>query len=455
MHSKTEGEETFISLPPEVPPRYIVMNGQNRKDFAEKTKKSIDQIEKFQTHCYNQCVVKPRLYAFEPTTPLNLQTDLQKYVYSKILNLQDKYNAMYQKIHSNYLVIVSLISEYLKKQMQIGNFAEAALNIIAKDMRLEISNSTEMTSLQNKILSLDFYASKIAPYTKFPDINFEIVISNLKETAKHADLSLSYCIPTIFDDVLVMYIETHQKMNKFYHEFIQPMKEKKLVDLTHFDNLVKIFVDEIHITDKSCSIVLRNSLLRIIFDDLYTDLIDFNSDIDNDIIEKLSFAQKATSRELNISISLMTEQYIDIPFIELTQGKLKPALKHLEKIDFFTNPIDIVYSVHKCLSEIDLFVKNANLEQKYGPFTDMFEGQQTGSALSFDDCFSIFWPIFSVLPPAGIGMMVNMMNTKIKGLRLSSQLEFAKLILASALDYSRDIDLNQLKQEADMNKMNT
>lgn len=432
--------------PPDLPIRYIIMNGPMRDDFAIKTKKSIEELEDFKKKCFEECVAKHKFYTYEPKeTPL-LVTNEQYFVYAKLKDLQDKYNRIYQKIFADFLVKATLVLEFVVDQQKQGTSAVGLVKVLLNDLKKTFSDHEKLRSYKFKIVALDNYARRVSVYTQFPAIPLDIVLSNLKESAKIVDLTTGYCKPTIFDDVFSIYLRTNTEMMKIVSNYLKPMKEAKQLDLSQINQIYKSIASVIPITNKSSGIVLRNSIIRYFFDELYQDIFVFDPNCDDVLMKKISVTQFATPRQLQIPSSLMTEQYMDTPFTVLARKQLSEATSHLQSLPFFVSGNDIVYSVHCTLAAIDKFVKAANMEQKYGPFTDMFEDQKNGSTLSFDDCFAIFWPLFCSQQPSGISLLVKMISN-CKDLRLSSPLEFAKLMLASVIDYSQGVDTKEMVEE--------
>ena len=204
-------------------------------------------------------------------------------------------------------------------------------------------------------------------------------------------------------------------------------------------------------------IVLRNSIWRIIFDVYYV----FNpsflmSGQDDQFAEKCTFISSLSPAALGLSESLFTAQQMDTPIMNLVKEnkQIKEISEEFSILHFFTCPIDVLWSLQKCISMITQLARSVELEKKLGPFMGMVEDEQVQGKrarfMSFDDLFSLFFAILAADPPRNAVALCDCLKSIPDGL-MSQQRSHARATFVGAVEHILGFTEEQLvKVEEDI-----
>ena len=140
----------------------------------------------------------------------------------------------------------------------------------------------------------------------------------------------------------------------------------------------------------------------------------------NEFCSKCQQIISMTPTELAVTDFLIKPGYEDMPFTEmaLSDSNIQKAAEYLEEIQFYTTPIDISNLIYLAMKSIEQFA-NAN---------------SGTSSLSFDDLFSIFYPIFAMRPATNCQAVSDFLSG-MQGFIFSPTFDFTRMVYTSAVSY--------------------
>lgn len=293
-----------------------------------------------------------------------------------------------------YYVYLSNPKKIKKRQIQF-------LNEIEKNFELHSENLDEDDDNQGEECSVDCMIDELTT----------ISIKNLKETN---------------------FISFHSDNEKISFKVI----EEKIFDL-------------LEIQKPEEQIILKTSLIRIIFDRLYqypefSDLLSSQNDQENSIKfqKKCEVMCSKTPSEMQISSSLLLNDQMNQPFKSIIDNDdlyLKKAVDFLQFLPLYTNPIDILAHIYLALKECETFLnyensKNLDAQQIGSNDPNIDPKDEEKNNISFDDIFPIFCAILSYCHPSNCLGIAHFLDI-IKGFIFNSQLNYANSIFVSAVSY--------------------
>lgn len=162
---------------------------------------------------------------------------------------------------------------------------------------------------------------------------------------------------------------------------------------------------------------------------------------------KCSLIRSTTPRILKISTSVIRKDLMDYPFTSLVKmsSDLQAASMNLQMIQFLTNPLDIIDLIYQAIKCIEKFVDNSSNDIKSGQVhkDQSKKAIPKVNTMSFDDFFSLFWPLFA-LNPIGNCLTVASLLTSVTNYSISSPFDFVKLLYVSAVEYTQTVNLKEL-----------
>lgn len=453
----------------------------NRGDNLEIFDQQINQLEElFQIYTQKvQDMSVPKSY-FNSATSIYISNKIfycSCYLFSKEIKLFRFKEYLYSKTIS---IIASIISEMKKKKEEKSEITYCQIDELEIFLNNKINNNSYVLKAQDKI---DRLISFIHPYGNAEIPVFQLKVA-LEESIKNLNDLCDCSSYGSFDDFLYYYIylSNPKKIKKNRYPFLtdseknfdlpegkQDEDEKQndnnnidemideLVDISvynlenshlisfHSDNQnvsfkvieEKIF-DLLNIEKPEEQVILKTSLVRIIFDRLYQhqeffDLLSSKKNQENVITFQNKCAKmfSKTPQEMQISPNLLKSDLLNKPFkiiIESDKLYLKKAIDYLSFIPFFTNPIDILAHIYFVLKECESFLvsQKSDIEDT--------ENNRAENIISFDDIFPIFCSVL------GYGCPSNCLGIKrfleiIQGFIFNSQLNYANSIFLSAISY--------------------
>ena len=425
--------------------RYVSMIGLLNDTTRPKLEKSLEDLDAFKNFCFLKCDEKrTKMYKYKIEKNNIGLLPIQIFLHNELHKLQDLHDQAHKKIYSMYLVKTTLVIDYLREQSSKGFAAEGFSKVLSADLSIELQNSPDIEATRKKLIALDLYAQKFMDKKKYPKITKKILEDSLAKNSKFIIKQFSYCQYTDFDDRLDVFLRINEDVNRVVEEYVEEVA-KKPFDLCNFVSFYKKMCEFVEVEGKEEAIVFKSAIMREVFDRLYVRCFQFDPASDDEIISRCSFAQWATPRGMKISPSLVGERHMDTPFSVLARNELHSVSDALISIQFCTSPNDMVYYCAKALQEIDNFVMSSKRQQKYGQFESMFDNK-ISTDLSFDDCFSILWPIFNISRPCG-ALQLSEFFKRIVGIKFSSTMEFSKMMIISVIDYSKGIDIKEITKE--------
>jgi len=230
------------------------------------------------------------------------------------------------------------------------------------------------------------------------------------------------------------------------------------IELKSINTFFKSISNIIHPQSEKQSVMLRSSALRVLFDLIY--ITHYPSFIVQNNFEEFykrtNIIRCLSPKELNIPLNLVMPSLFEMPFFSLeTQSQyIHQAISFVTVMQFYTCPIDMIYCVLRSLKCVENFVQSCVINKKLGQFSGMIDpNQKAGMSnfISFDDLFSLFWPIITICPLSTPLSLSYILET-VSGLPISSSLDFARMIFTSAISYclefkTSDIHDSEFSQE--------
>lgn len=476
----------------------ISLNKIKEKKAIRKTKRALTFIDKYFESLVNKSEEQiPILYTsrFDKTeTPL-LHEAL--YAYHALSQKQMKIQSLTQSFYATASTAISLLGSFLSKKLKSHVYYRCYYKRLPQMVqKLYLSNET-IVKIKHHILCLDNYLKRnFNTCKRFPAVTIAQLNIELENSLKKVNLANEYCKLTPFDtyfDIFVLdqndiFEEAaihilHSKikvsenarresfhlpksMSKSQSSDIHEIKEK-LKKMT-FDNQYTLNLSPImHLTSHVCNIlnikstdanfiekflIIKCAVLRNIFDRIYSimpNILKEESDIATRHIfeNKCSLIRSTTPRILKISTSVIRKDLMDYPFTSLVKmsSDLQAASMNLQMIQFLTNPLDIIDLIYQAIKCIEKFVDNSSNDIKSGQVhkDQSKKAIPKVNTMSFDDFFSLFWPLFA-LNPIGNCLTVASLLTSVTNYSISSPFDFVKLLYVSAVEYTQTVNLKEL-----------
>ena len=316
----------------------------------------------------------------------------------------------------------------------------------------------------NKEAKLDLFKykslyTKLQPFVSKPwpkPPNHNDIQSALEDALPHVNAFIHYCPQTAFDDALFKFLQNSNKL-QIIQDFgksigaqwqkciedanaaqqaprssNQPKKRsERLLNIDEIDDSnadaapankgrkgiqaidlvpLKKFIDGIvssFKTNESMRVVLVCAIYRIFFDQMY--LLYPNVMLEHQplqmFIKNCNKFRYMTPAELDVAEGIFTDQQKNQPFttIDATVDLFHQAVEYIMVVQFYTNPLDLVYSLFNSMQKFNLIMKRNSLEPKMGVLVSVIDEETIAKlqlAMSFDDFFSIFYAAISVSPPS-------------------------------------------------------
>lgn len=263
--------------------------------------------------------------------------------------------------------------------------------------------------------------------------NFEIHSERLEEEEEEEKQQENECFDCMIDKLVNISIENFRETNSISFHSDNEDATFRVIEEKIFDLLCIEKPEE--------QIILKTSLIRIIFDRLYQhqefiDLLSSTHDQENSIKfqKKCEIMCLKTPIEMQISSSLLIKDLMKKPFkliIENDDLYLKKAVNFLNFLPLFTNPIDILAHIYLALKECEMFLNNQNIDSNDSV---VYAKDEELNNISFDDIFPIFCATLSYCHPSNCLAIQHFLDI-IKGFIFNSQLNYANSIFITAVSY--------------------
>jgi len=411
--------------------------------YSENAKNSC--IEKLE-NAFHENMVKcqrkrPLLYRFKLNDIKRLNTNIMHYCLHKLQKYQTKYQKSIECVYSfcasslsHIIVVLRSKKSYKECNFEIGRYLQFLENLCDKEVNV--------AKYTKKIQCMNSYALNLTDFCYMFKPKDQ-VLTELSMFSQKTIIQIEYTPLCPFDDTFSLFLLAHY--NQTISHIVEECIAEREIKLGSVNDFYKQLKEELQIHEKNQAILLRCSLFRFIFDQMYDRIYTQFYPVFNGSTKYLCscrIAKYSTPRQLKVSENLIKNSHYDEPMMAIAKNSqdLINAISDLRIVQFFNNPLDICYCIFKTMKSIEKFVFNSTLEEKYGQFVSMFQmNKSSGSTMSFDDFFSIFWPIFAVDPPIGSPSISIFLNS-ISGLTFSSTFQFARLLFCSTVEYTQQID---------------
>ncbi|OHT04658.1 hypothetical protein TRFO_27807 [Tritrichomonas foetus] len=370
--------------------------------------------------------------------------EITKYCFRKLERMEKKVQAYNILYYENAQKITKQMIDYYQKAIQKNKILSCKVNEYKRfifDTFPTLESFDLLTKLKH-ISDLDSYAKKLNVY-RFEPINDDEILQSLKQAGNM--LQNDYLPLGKFDDDFLNFCYWNKKIRMFDNYVQKVVDETKnkngRIDYSLTKELNEMFLNKFTLTQKE-ETALKAAIVRVFFDRLYIKYPKYIEEQENyeTFLQHCKELRDLTPAQLQINRTMITPEMTNTPFSQIIEKTpyLIASVKSLKRIEYFTNTIDMCSAVFKALRGIHCFV-NQN-QHKSNPKNNT----ETSSKLdmSFDDCFSIFMPLFAYDPPSNSVAVSNLMYNVVK-LNIPSHFEFAQLIYTSIVSFIQDINLDE------------
>ena len=328
---------------------------------------------------------------------------------------------------------ISLLIEELGKLKREGVYASCTASDVERHFTSIFEQHPFVVSIVPKIQRLRAFINRYRMSVRMPEVPIEHIRAAMKESAARADESIEYSAHGFYDDFLFCFVMSRRDFLREIDELVRGVIDQGNGELTDFrkvESLVAKMVRSLKPISKADVFVVRCGIVRIFFDRLY--LISNNylraRTCSSRFTEACETIRNLTPRAMGVSDYLMSPDMLDKPFLEILEKEeiLQDALKNIQLIQFYTNPVDIMACVLRTLKSVEKFVRLH--------MSDPEKDGNIASQMSFDDFFPMFCMIFSIDPPVNAYDVSHLLSSAV-GLITSSAMEFAKMFFTSSVEY--------------------
>jgi len=238
-------------------------------------------------------------------------------------------------------------------------------------------------------------------------------------------------------------------------EIVEPQSDKKRkvksIDLSSFKKFIDIFENQFKNISEPSHILLVCSLYRLFFDLMYIHEPKILSETHSTVsfIKNCNNYRYMTPSELEITEGIFTELQKTQPFTKI-DSSLKlfhDAVELIMMVQFFNNPIDLVYSLFQSMQRFDLIMKRNSLEPKMGSYISVLDEESIARlqiAMSFDDFFSIFYSAISVSPPSN-PFRIRDFLVMFSGVKMTPPMTYAASLFSAGVSHLQSSSKTQNK----------
>ena len=413
----------------------IVPEKEQMEQYEKDYQPTMDKIRKLGENYVRKTEMHFEFHLDDISKTTKYQKPIYKYILNEMQNIRLKLNSLKENFYSKKAILATTVLSFLMeshaKNIPILFDVEAFKKATAQEFKSLESITTEVKHYRMFCVYLNNQSSELE---KRFDINNMRQI--LVDSAENVDMSQEYSPYGDFDDVFVDFVEWSKAILRF-DQSVQTVVEntgKRLINMRDLDVIKKSFAMLFLPVGAAQRLVLTYAINRVFFDEiaLVPGYFLFSEIGSEEFNKNCAILRKKTPVELEISPSLMKPEMMDVPFEDIVANSetLLESSRNLNSIHFITNPYDITYTAFKAIKLIDNFVvDNKGLDKT----------QAGSSNMSFDDVFSLFCPVMAIDPPKNCVSLADFFS-RIDGLRFSSSLDFAKLLVSSSVDYIVNYD---------------
>lgn len=456
------------SLDPDIIKFFDVSVDENMKPDKEKyLKLSKDLDDCFITFIEKSQEKHPTLFAYVVPQPHNCASGKQKFLFKKLTKLQKKYQDHYENYYTQNATKASQVKYFLTDCFEKGISIDFDIDNFKHQVDFNFSNSAEVKKIIISIARLDQYGKHLKLDLQIPFIAERLMHDAMKNFNTLIESKNDYCPISGFDDLFYCYVFHYQKYKLFVpliEESVSLLKKtifyagKDALPIDGAENsnfnpwnipkisflgIAKIYNtlgETLKPNTPKQAMILRCSVVRFFFDQLYLECPFYDVRIDKSIYETYNnnckIVRQLTCNELHISAHLLKEGQINMKFCDIAND-YSEALENISDIQFYTDPAAIASLSSKAMQNIEKVTKK-NMRMQM-PASDEDDSSKESDFMAFDDIFSIFWPLLSMqtLPdPIGISLFVK----AVVGLKLTSSMDYAKTVFVSAVEYIIDFN---------------
>ena len=243
------------------------------------------------------------------------------------------------------------------------------------------------------------------------------------------------------------------------HIDIVPTPENKksiqAIDLTAFKKFMNGIISSFKTNDAQ-KIVLCCSIYRILFDEVY---IRYPQMMLEDplpmFIRNCNKFRYMSPAELDVTEGIFTEQQKSQPFttIDATVDLFHQAVEYIMVVQFYTNPLDLVYSLFLSMQKFNLIMKRNSLEPKMGVYVSVIDEETIAKlqlAMSFDDFFSIFYAAISVSPPSN-PLAIRDFLVAFSQIKMDTPMAYAASLFSAGISHLQSVVKPKPKESSQQN----
>lgn len=281
------------------------------------------------------------------------------------------------------------------------------------------SGNEEYNEIKKRKLQISRQISILENKTDISQIKFKIK-NELINYAKDYDEKLNYIEPNSIDSLVSMFLRWHSSKTMIFPlaNFIA-FGDPKFAVVSIGEYASQVYKD-LGITHPVHQAIVYTSIIRFLFDESYVVQSDLNryKNANLEFLERCADFAKQSAKELKLSEDIKSYYTPGLPLSSMFKSKQCTLMK---KLEFLTNPIDLMIHVVTALKELAQYF-----------------GSETG-VLSFDDTMTLFLGLTSLAPPSN-AVAIAKFCQKWHEVQISSVIKEAENFYIAAIDSIMKLD---------------
>lgn len=390
-----------------------------------------------------------KLFSFKLPTPPDLPSASQLVIHIKLEKLLKKYRNLNADFYSSCVVKISRVLCFLNDCKTSGFIAAFKAGEYKKNANFEFNTMKSVKTVISKIAQLDRLSKKYKYDSLYPTISEQLMHDSLKNFQSLIESKNDYCEISGFDDLFFCYIFTQNKYDIFkpYIDDTVTMLKNTIFGNGSSDDLwnspkiqflgiakcYNAIGEVLNPSNPKQATILRCAVVRFYFDQLYVRCPYLNVKLDHTQYKRnCEIVREMTCEELAISSVMLKPEQLKMKFKDVAPNYVK-ALDSISQMQFYTDPAAFAWLSLKAMNYIDFIAKqNMNKVNE-----NQEEPDQNNTILAFDDIFSVYWPLMAMWPLPDPMSLALFIKTAV-GLKLTSQMEYAKTVFVSAIEYIKN-----------------
>ncbi|EAY15005.1 hypothetical protein TVAG_397360 [Trichomonas vaginalis G3] len=436
-------------LPTEIT-KLVTIYPLDAPDFQKlmaQTHDAYQRIQKLFNDAKSKCEVPLNDNRFSYDIPKNASPSY-RFLYGKMIKNLNKFRAIRREVQARYCNQLAIFSLFFQTLIENNVPGTCDFNGFNQFKHHFVDEDPEFAKHANKARRYKAYlTAKRIEYENSPEYTNKSLSKDIIEQAKHYSHIYSYCPSNPFDTKIEEFFIQNEKLKELDQIILDISgRGEKLPQKTSFRkkskwnqpkmnaNSFNNYINEFLLSLQTKSLVFddiqkatfRSSVLRIIFNSLYTETNGLNMP-DANFQKSAYIIMRLNPNDMNMP-KIFSEEEKEKSFLELFKSipKLQLISGKLSFIQFYTDPLDIAYDIGTVSLLIDEFAQ------------ERFPSQEI-IKLAFDDFFIILVVCIcsiTISNPEGIRFYTEFY----RDLESAQIMNHSMTSLAAAIKYVRDFD---------------